>query len=266
MLGENDETIGPGSEEFPKFAEALRWATNYAARVYVSSSRAGGTSPQQVDAGTSWTDALAHQSKRRVAGPIGDRGTGIFNARYGTQAMSHESGTPVFFHPVRYWDRYAMYTDHASLSFWGFHTELTDAYIKRIYWKEGRAVQRAQFRVFARLDDGIGWNASERNLIYRSQLGESSGSGIEGSRASERRRFDRAADKKAFLFVMENGRGDNYIGLQASKIDVRVFAVYRQFAYVWNNPLEIGWKATPVMQEFGIEYLQQNRVRRHIDK
>ena len=32
----------------------------------------------------------------------------------------------------------------------------------------------------ARLDDGIGWNAPERNLIYRSQLGESSGGGDDG--------------------------------------------------------------------------------------
>ena len=42
--------------------------------------------------------------------------------------------------------------------------------------------------------------------------------------------------------------------------------IYDTGAYVWNDPSAFGWKSTAVVRSVSIEYLQQNRVRMHIDR
>jgi len=42
--------------------------------------------------------------------------------------------------------------------------------------------------------------------------------------------------------------------------------IYEQGAYQWNTPSILGWKFSPVINAFHIEYLSQNRTRRHVDR
>jgi hypothetical protein len=206
----------------------------------------------------------------QVQMPVNDTGAGIFTGRYGTNALSFEGGTPVFFHPVRVWDRYAESSNDPQLSYWSFSTQLSEALIKRIYWEEGQRPKNVQFRVFARVDEAAPWEATTRNILWLSQDTQAQGGdrpeGEEESLRVADRRTQETDDPRRFLYAMERKQGDNLLNLQANKIEVRVFVVYRTGAYQWSDPSVDGWKGSPIMQSFSIEYLQQNVVRRHIDR
>ncbi|MHC4492978.1 MAG: hypothetical protein ACYTDU_15290, partial [Planctomycetota bacterium] len=206
----------------------------------------------------------------QVEMPVNDLGGGIFTGRYGTNALSFEGGTPVFFHPVRVWDRYADSSNDPQLSYWSFSTQLSEALIKRIYWDEGQRPRNVQFRVFARVDEAAPWEATTRNILWLSRDTQAEGrdrpDGEERSLRPGDRRTQETDDPRRFLYAMERKQGDNLLNLQANKIEVRVFVVYRTGAYQWNDPSVDGWKASPIMERFAIEYLQQNVVRRHVDR
>ena len=65
---------------------------------------------------------------------------------------------------------------------------------------------------------------------------------------------------------MEDPRGDNEIRLQADKVEVRFYVIYEDGAFKWDDMSASGWKHSPKLEMLGIEYVQQNRVRRHIDR
>ena len=75
--------------------------------------------------------------------------------------------------------------------------------------------------------------------------------GIEPRRMKEGLRWRGAAEKKRFLFAFEKGLADNYVGLQASKVEARVYVVFRYGAYVWSIPERMGWKASPITVAIG---------------
>jgi hypothetical protein len=195
--------------------------------------------------------------------PKNDAGSGVFVGRYGTTARSWEAGTPVFWQPVRHWDRYSEYSDDPELSFWALSTELTDAFVKRVYWSEGQKEDNIDIRVLVRFNEGIGWNASSQNLILQTDDPDAGGlSDLDLRRVS-------GDNALKFLYGFEDPDGDNLIGargLQANKIEVRVFMVYEEGAYRWDDASAIGWKSTPKIESFGIEYVQQNRTRRHVER
>lgn len=194
--------------------------------------------------------------------PIGDTGAGLFIGRYGTVAQTFEAGMPIFWQPVRFWDRFAEYSDNPELSFWSISTELTDAYIKRIYWEEGQFPPNVNVRVVARLNETAPWNAQSQNVIFLSRDGDSSGTSISS-------RYDSRLKKQnplSFLRAMEDPQGDNLVNLQADKVECRIFVIFEEGAFNWTDMSAVGWKQSPRLDSFGIEYVQQNRVRRHIDK
>jgi hypothetical protein len=191
--------------------------------------------------------------------PQDDLGVGIFNGRYGSTSRTHEAGTPVFWHPVRYWDLFSEFTDDPHLSFWQASTEFDGAFVKRIYWEEGAIPQRTNVRALARLNEAIDWNATSQNIIYLSRDGDTS-----GDTDLPRGRIE-GQNRQRFLYAMEDPQGDNLLNLEADKVEVRLFVVYETNAYTWENAAEIGWKGTPRIESFSIEYTQQNQVRRHID-
>jgi hypothetical protein len=197
--------------------------------------------------------------------PISDVGGGIFVARYGTTARSFDSNTPVFWQPVRTWDRFAEFSDDAELSYWTFTTQLTDAFIKRVYWKEGQLSNNVNIRCYARLNEGIEWNAPSQSVVYLSKDAEQEGDTTgEMTDLDARRRM--AGNPLGLLYGMENPRADNMLEIQADKIEVRFFTVYNTGAFIWEDPSVIGWKFTPKIDAFAIEYVQQNRTRRHVDR
>jgi hypothetical protein len=191
--------------------------------------------------------------------PVNDAGGGLFVARYGTTARSFDAGTPVFWHPVRNWDRFAEYSDDPELSFFALSTELTDAFLKRIYWKEVITAPNLNIRVYARLNEALDWNANAQRMLFLSRDGDSSG-GTSGLRV------DPKQSPLKYLRAMEDPNGDNLLNIQADRIELRVFVLYENGAYIWNDPTKIGWKSTPILQSLGLEYVNQNRVRRHIDE
>ena len=65
---------------------------------------------------------------------------------------------------------------------------------------------------------------------------------------------------------MEDPTGDNLINRQANKVELRIFVIYEQNAYSWNDPSETGWKTTPKVRSVSIEYVDQNRVHYHADR
>ena len=51
-----------------------------------------------------------------------------------------------------------------------------------------------------------------------------------------------------------------------SLVEARMFVIYEAGAYQWNTPSALGWKFSPRINAFHIEYCTQNRTRRHIDR
>jgi hypothetical protein len=191
--------------------------------------------------------------------PISDIGGGLFRGRYGTDAMSADSGTPVFWQPVRTWDRFAEFSDDPQISYFYLSAQLTDAFIKRIYWDEGTIPERVNVRVLARLNEEASWNASADHILYLSTDGSTTPQGKDT-------RYLKNESPLKFLRLMETPNADNLINLQAEKVECRIFVIYEQGAYQWNEPAALGWKFTPKINAFHIEYMTQNRVRRHIDR
>ncbi|MFQ5845525.1 MAG: hypothetical protein ACE5JG_11120, partial [Planctomycetota bacterium] len=190
--------------------------------------------------------------------PVYPSGGGIFVGRYGTRARSFDAGTPVFWHPIRAWDRFAEFSDDPELSFWSFSTQLRDAYAKRLYWSEV-ITERANLRVLVRLNEGIGWDATSRRIVTLSEDGDSDGSGRGRSRRPP------PGEALRYLYRMEDPGGDNFVGAQADRIEIRVFVIYEDGAYEWTDPSAMGWKDKPVLQSLSLEYVQPNRVWRHLD-
>ena len=204
--------------------------------------------------------------------PIADIGGGLFRARYGSYAASASGGTPVFWHPVRVWDRYAKFADDAELSYFQFRTELDGAFIKRFFWKEGTVPQFLNVRVNLRFDEGARWNEREEDIIWLSQdfrrgyARTRTDSASTGPRRTSHGRDVARVDKHKFLYAAENPGADNLLYFGANNVEGRLYMVYEPGAFQWANPTITGWKFSTVVQGLYIEYMQQNRVRRNIDR
>ena len=193
--------------------------------------------------------------------PIGDSGGGMFVGRYGTVGLTFESGSICAWHPIRNWDRFSDFNDHPEMCHWTFTTEFRDAFIKRVWWEEGQAVQNVNVRAVCRLNESVQWNAKASRVIPLSQDGEGDQSG--GGGVSRRRL---RGDPLRYLYSMEVPDGDNLILLQADKVEVRMLVIFEQGAFRWDDMSAAGWKGSPKIEVMGIEYVQQNRVLRHIDR
>jgi hypothetical protein len=198
--------------------------------------------------------------------PQSDLGSGIFRGRYGSIAGTFESGMPVFWQPVRRWDRFSEYSDNAELSYFSIKTQITDAFIKRVWWEEGPATPRTNVRVMIRLNEGIDWNASAENVLWLSRDGDSNDLGSVGVAPWAQQVSTKEGSPLRFLGACEDPLGDNLIRLQADKVELRLFVVYEEGAFVWNDPSAVGWKGTPIVEQVGIEYLQNNRTHRNLEK
>ena len=167
----------------------------------------------------------------------------------------------MFWQPFRVWDRHADYNDHPEQSFFQFSTEMRDAFIKRIYWDEYDPPDRVNVRCLLRLNEGVPWNATARNVLFVSQDGESANSGLN---VQDTKRQSRENLLK-FLRAFEVPDADNLINVQADKVEVRLVVIFEQNAYIWKDLSATGWKGTIKIPMFAIEYVNQNRTLRNID-
>ncbi|MHC4938844.1 MAG: hypothetical protein ACYTHK_07745 [Planctomycetota bacterium] len=194
-------------------------------------------------------------------------GSGLFLGRYGSIARPFQSGTPVFYQPVRTWDRYSNFVDNPEIACFSFSAKFKDAFIKRVVWKEGQMPFYTNVRVVVRLDESVSWNAKSSDVLFLSRDG---GRSEEAVPEKFQRRLKEAGSALKFLRAMEQPKAANLLGIntgvQADTVEARLYCIYEKGAFQWNNPRINAWKQSPIVQAFAIEYVQQNRTLAHRDK
>jgi len=194
-------------------------------------------------------------------------GSGVFLGRYGSISQAFAAGMPVFWQPVRTWDRFSEFVDNPEIAFFGISQRFTDAYVKRVWWKQGQMPEFTNVRVVVRLNEAVGWNARADDVLFLSR---------DGARMAEsvpekfKRRMGEAGNAARFLRAMEQPGADNLLGIdkgvQADIVEARIYCIYHKGAFDWQQPEINAWKQSPIIQGFGIEYVQQNATRAHIDR
>jgi hypothetical protein len=194
-------------------------------------------------------------------------GSGLFLGRYGSVSRPFQSGTPVFFHPVRTWDRFSDFVDNPEIACFSFSYKFKDAFIKRVLWKEGQMPAYTNTRVVVRLDDSVGWNAKADDVLFLSRDGGRSEDSVP---EKFKRRLKDAGSALKFLRAMEQPKAANLLGIntgvQADTVEARIYCIYEKGAFQWTNPRINAWKQSPIVQLFAIEYVQQNRTLVHRDR
>ena len=194
-------------------------------------------------------------------------GSGIFLGRYGSTSRPFATGAPVFFQPVRTWDRFSEFVDNPEVAYFGLSARFTNAFVKRVWWKQGQMPEFTNCRVVVRLDESVGWNAKKNDVLFLSR---------DGARTAEaipekfKRRMKEAGSSLKFLRAMEQPAAGNLLGLttgvQANVVEARIYCIYHKGAFQWSNPGINAWKQSPIVQAFGIEYVQQNQTLIHRDR
>ncbi len=173
-----------------------------------------------------------------VPGAMDRKGAGLFRGRFGTEPAAHAATTPVIVFPFRYWDRWAEHADAPELHFFEFDADQPDAFWKRVFWDvEDPPVAGARFGVLQRTDPSTPWDANP--------------------------------DDEQDLDLLFGGRMDangHGIGRQSSSAAWRAFVRYEPGAFDPVGGLSHGWKTTPKLTIFGIEFMGPNRVLRRIER
>ena len=192
-------------------------------------------------------DELLHYTRRRDGslqmpeastepGQMDRRGQGIFRGRFGTAPSGHVAGTPVILHPFRYWDRGAERADGPELSYLGFTVDQPNAFWRGLFWEEeSPAFGGSYLEILARTDPATPWDAEPGTLGL--QLYEA------GSIDS----------------------GGAPIGQQSNRLEVRVVPRFQLGAYDPLGGLSHGWKETPRLRMFGVQYLAPGTILRRVD-
>ncbi len=182
--------------------------------------------------------ALAMPRASSEPGAMDGDGPGIFRGRFGTGASSHESGTPVILHPFRYWDCWSDRADAPELHYFGFSVDQPAALWKTVFWDVEEAdASGPRLGVLQRTDPDVPW--------------------------------DEEPDATAGLSVMWEGirEGEpNSIGVQADRIEWRVFTRYEPGSYDADTGAQHGWKATPRLRFFGAEYIGPGLVLKRVER
>jgi hypothetical protein len=172
------------------------------------------------------------------AGAMDQRGPGLFRGRFGTERTGHGAGAPVILFPFRYWDRWAELADAPELTYYQLACEQPDAYWRRVFWKVGDPGHPgAQLGVLQRTDQETPWDAPPEatnglQLLWEGKL---------------------------------DGEG-NPIGVQADRVEWRVFVRHLPGSFDALEGLAHGWKTTPRLELFGVEYMGPSRTLARVDR
>ncbi len=172
------------------------------------------------------------------AGEMDRKGPGLFRGRFGTQRASHGAGTPVILFPFRYWDRWSELADAPEMTYYQLAADQPDAYWKSVFWKVGEAgFPGPQFGVLQRTDEDTPWDARP--------------------------------DAKNGLTLLLEGKldgGGNKIGVQADRVEWRTFVRHLPGSFDPVAGLAHGWKTTPRLELFGVEYMGPGRTLARFDR
>lgn len=209
-------------------------------------------------------------------------GRAILRGRFGTKAIDHDDGTPVFFQPFRYWDRFlprrieedesfsGIY-DHPEGSYLELGQKLRAAYWHRLTWTEGTYEDLSEDRrsrqgasdtgglhdilVLARFSTAVPWDSQD---IVDLRTGTGTG-GFGGGRSDTE---DRSANR---LYLFDDPEAVNRLGVESETAEFRVFFVFRPGAYIPQDSAsgqtlrdefgyENAWKHSPVLRSFTVDY------------
>ncbi len=171
-------------------------------------------------------------------GEMDGKGPGLFRGRYGTQRSSHSAGTPVILFPFRYWDRWSELADAPELTYYELACEQPDAYWKRVFWKtEEASYPGSQLGVLQRTNADTPWDAPPDDT-----------NGLE------------------FLWDGKLDGGGNPVNVQADRVEWRVFVRHLPGSFDYATGLSHGWKTTPRLTLFGVEYMGPNRTLARVDR
>ncbi|NOT29458.1 MAG: hypothetical protein HOP15_03310, partial [Planctomycetes bacterium] len=171
-------------------------------------------------------------------GEMDRKGPGLFRGRFGTQRAAHVSGTPVILFPFRYWDRWSELADAPEMTYYELSLDQPDAYWKRVFWKAGEA----------------GHPGPELGVLQRT---------------NPETPWDAAPDDKIGLTQLRYGKLDadgNPIGVQSDRVEWRVFVRHLPGSFDALEGLAHGWKESPRLELFGVEYMGPGRTLARADR
>ncbi|MFT5059099.1 MAG: hypothetical protein ACI89E_001881, partial [Planctomycetota bacterium] len=180
--------------------------------------------------------ALAMPRLSDEAGKMDARGSGMFRGRYGTSAESHPAGEPVILFPMRYWDRWTDQAEGPELAYFGLEIAQPAAFWRSFSWQEG-SVGTAGVRmgVLMRTDQSVPWDADPKVT-----------EGLE--------------------VFYEGDLRSNWVGEQTSHVEWRVFVDYQPGAFDLNTGQGHGWRTSPRLKNFLVDYVGPASVLRSVDR
>jgi hypothetical protein len=185
--------------------------------------------------------ALEMPRASREPGAMDRRGDGLFRGRYGTEPAAHLAGAPVILFPFRYWDRQAERADAPELAYFGLSVDQPGAFWRSVFWDADEV---------------------EGTQVYALQRA------VEPGRAPAPP-WDGDPEATPGLALFESGlvaSGGNDLGLQADRLEWRVFVRYLDGAFDARDGLSHAWKRSPRLELFGVDHLAPNQVLRRVER
>ncbi len=171
-------------------------------------------------------------------GMMDRKGPGLFRARYGTERTGHGAGTPAILFPFRYWDRWSERADAPELAWFEISCDQPDAFWKRAFFKVANpAFPGPELGVLQRTDEAEPWDADPGESL-----------------ALE------------FLWKGKLENEGNAIGVQSDRLEWRIFVRHQPGSFDPDQGLAHGWKTTPKLELFGVEYMGPGRTLERQDR
>ena len=180
---------------------------------------------------------LEMPSGSSTPGAMDDKGGGLFRGRFGTTPSSHGAGEPVILFPFRYWDRWADRADAPELAYFGLSQHQPNAFWRGVFFQADEP-PGTKVEVLQRSNPRMPWDAEP------------------------------ALNPGADLARLQQGLKDGAslsIGVQRDQVEWRAYVRFDQGAFDFNGGLSHGWKRTPRLTLFGVEYLGPGLTLRRVD-
>ncbi len=167
--------------------------------------------------------------------PLDRLDRGVLRSAFGTQPTAPQAGELLVDLPFRHHDRYRDGLDSLQGLFFQASRELPGAFVERIEWDEHLPPHsRADVKVAVRIDGEPSWDATP----------VADGPGQRGR-----------------LYLFDDPRADNLIGLRAERVELRVFLTFRPGAFD-----DDGWKDGALVGRVQVHYRQATQSLRREER
>lgn len=167
--------------------------------------------------------------------PVDALGRGAFDSAFGADPAAPAGGELLVDMPFRHHDRYRDAVDSLDGVFFQASRELPGSFVERVTWDEHLPSHSlADVKVAVRIDGAPGWDATPW----------ADGPGQRGR-----------------LYVFDDPRGDNRIGLAAERVELRVYLTFRPGAFAQD-----GWKDGALVGAIEVQYRQPTQSLRREER